>query len=108
MAVKIEYTNISPRKFVDALSRYDNSSVIYWGDNNLLTFTTYKKHKYPSSNTDRFAVVPSGWAYRPDLVANQAYGAPDFWWRIMEANDIKDIFDFKAGITIRLPGNIYL
>jgi len=108
MAVKVEFTNINPRKFVDALSRYADSTVMYWGDNHLLTFTTYKKHKYPSSGADRFAVIPGNWEYRPDLVSNQAYGAPDFWWRIMEANNIKDVFDFKAGLTIRLPGNIYL
>jgi len=45
--------------------------------------------------------------YRPDLVSRDKYGIPDFWWKIMEVNNIKDIIDFKAGRTIVLPENIY-
>ena len=42
----------------------------------------------------------------PEIVSNKVYGSPDFWWKIMEANNIKDIFDFKTGINIRLPDAI--
>ena len=47
-----------------------------------------------------------GQEYRPDLVSNRVYGTPDFWWRIMEANNIKDVFEFKAGLNLRIPGSV--
>jgi len=36
-------------------------------------------------------------------VSHEYYGHVDNWWKILEANQIKDIWDFKAGITIMLP-----
>ena len=50
-------------------------------------------------------VTPSS-RYRPDLVAAEAYGSTDFWWKIMEANNIKDVFNFKAGLNIIIPNVI--
>ena len=107
MANKIKETNINPDEFlVDKMSRYINSSVIYYGVNNLLTFTTYKREEIRTSPLqDRFAVISSGTEYRPDKVSSIAYGVPDLWWKIMEANGIYDIWDFKAGLNIRLPAD---
>lgn len=107
MANKIEYTNISTDVFVTKSSRYLNSNVIYYGDNKALSFTTYKKKPFVIGTSDQVAVIPSGMQYRPDLVSKQKYGTVDFWWKIMEVNNIKDVFDFKAGKTIILPENIY-
>jgi hypothetical protein len=108
MANKITATNFRPQDgFVAPLSRYLNSTIIYYGNNNLLTFTTYVKQIAPDDSADKFAVVPAGMEYRPDLVSQQAYGVPDFWWKIMEVNAISDIMNFKSGINIRLPNNIY-
>lgn len=59
------------------------------------------------STNDQVAVIPNGMQYRPDLVSKEKYGTVDFWWKIMEVNDIKDVMDFTAGRTIVLPGNIY-
>lgn len=107
MANKIEYTNLLPEKFVPKTSRYTDSDVIYYGDRNALTFTTYKKKDNEEGAGDRFTVVSPGQEYRPDLLSFEAYGTPDFWWRIMEANGIMDIYEFKSGTNIRLPGNVF-
>lgn len=107
MAVTTQIANLNVSSFVTSLSRYQNSEVIYWGPLNIITFTTYKKQKYPLASSDKYTVVSPGAEYRPDKVSQAAYGTPDFWWKIMEANGIMDIFDFKAGTNIRLPGNIY-
>ena len=48
-------------------------------------------------------VISPGYEYRPDLISQMVYGSPDFWWKIMEVNSIKDIFDFKAGVNLRIP-----
>ena len=47
MANYIETTNINPRRFVTVSSRYVESPVIYYTENKLLTFPTYKKQQYP-------------------------------------------------------------
>lgn len=107
MANKIEEVETSAQRFVNSTSRYVKSKVIRYGDNHKLTFKTYKKQEITSNPADKFAVVPPGMEYRPDLVSYKAYGVPDFWWRIMEANNIKDILDFKAGMTIRIPGAFF-
>lgn len=107
MANKIEDSNLFPEQFVTQTSRYFDSEVIYYGDKNVLTFTTYVKKDNSETPNDRFTVVSPGQEYRPDLLSFEAYGTPDFWWRIMEANGIMDVFDFKSGTNIRLPGNVF-
>jgi hypothetical protein len=106
MANYIENTNLQPSRFVPVSSRYTNSKVYYYTENKFLTFETYKKKEIPLSSNDKYYSVTAGDEFRPDLVSNRAYGTPDFWWRIMEVNNIKDIFDFKAGINIRIPSSI--
>ena len=83
MANYIEYTDrLNPDIYVVMSSRYMRSKVIYYGDDRKITFT-----------------------YRPDLVSQKVYFTPDYWWRIMEFNGMKDITEFVAGKTIRLPSN---
>jgi len=103
MANFTEATQISPTRFVPVSSRYATSSVVYYTENKLLTFKIYKKTPATIGPQDKYYVVSAGHQYRPDLVSNLVYGTPDFWWRIMEANNIKDIFDFKAGLNLRIP-----
>lgn len=107
MANKIEYTRIKPETFVTKVSRYQSSKVIYYSDQKIITFETYKRKKITPSRNDQVTVITPGMEYRPDLVSTDKYGLPDFWWKILEANSMKDIMDFKAGKTIVLPGNIY-
>ena len=87
-------------------SRYINSTVIRYGDEKLLTFKIFKRQPVPESADDRFMLLEKRHEYRPDVVSQIAYGFPDFWWRILEANNIFDVFDFKAGRTIRIPNNV--
>lgn len=103
MANYYESTNISPQKFVTYTSRYSENTVVYYKEEKFLAFNTYKKNKYTPSKSDRFTVITKGYEFRPDLLSQKVYGFPDYWWRIMEANNIKDIYDFKAGINIRIP-----
>jgi len=106
MANKITYPNLSSKRFVSFTSRFINSRVLYYGDNNKLTFETYKRKDYIASPNDKFIQINSSTEYRPDLVSYTAYGIPDLWWYIMEFNGIKDIYDFKTGITLRIPRRI--
>ena len=107
MANYIEYTKIDAKRFVPMSSRYAETPVVYYTENKLITFITYKKNQPNFGKKDKYYVVTAGTEYRPDLVSQNAYGTVDLWWKILEANDIKDIFDFKAGLNIRIPGNIF-
>lgn len=107
MAVPIEYAKISPSEFLFGASRYANSKVIYYGTEKKITFATYKKNFVSTSNDDTYGVIPAGAEYRPDKISQEVYGSPDFWWKILEANKMKDIYEFKAGLTIRVPGRFF-
>lgn len=105
---KIESSNIQIEKITTPLSRYRNSKVVYYtmGTRKVLTFNTYKKQiNNKISENDKFMI--NNHEFRPDLVSYDVYGTPDFWWKILEANNIKDIFDFKKGINIKIPGNVF-
>lgn len=108
MANKIEFTSVlKARDFVTPVSRYSSSRVMYYSDQRIITFETYKKTKFVASKSDQVAVIPPKMEYRPDLVSQDKYGLPDFWWKIMEVNGMKDVIEFKAGKTIILPENVY-
>lgn len=107
MANRIEFTNTRATEFVTNLSRYSKSRVIYYSDEKISTFEVYKRIKFVASSRDQVAVITPGMEYRPDLMSFEKYGMPDFWWKIMEANSMKDVIEFKAGKTIILPENIY-
>lgn len=106
MAVSIEELSTSPAAFVTTTSRYIDSKVIAWSDQKITTFNTYKKTVVDTTEADKFTVVSPGEEYRPDLTSFRAYGTVDFWWRIMEANSIFDIFDYKSGTNIRIPSSL--
>ncbi len=109
MANEIEITTLNANAFVAAGSRYANSAILKYGDKKILTFETYKRAANVTAvgKYDVYMVITPGLEYRPDLLANEYYGASDFWWRILEANGMMDIFDFKSGVTIRLPQNVF-
>ncbi len=103
MANYTEETQIPARRFVTISSRYSSKPVLYYTENKYLTFPVYKKTPIPISTADKYFVVNAGTEYRPDLISQIAYGTVDFWWRILEANNIKDVYDLKAGLNIRIP-----
>jgi hypothetical protein len=106
MANTIKSTNLKASTFVDSTSRYLNSPVIYYGGNNIITFETYVRKPPAFTAQDKYMLINKGQEYRPDLVSYRAYGDVGFWWKIMEANQIYDIWDFKAGVNIRIPAAI--
>lgn len=108
MANHIQVADLPPTRFVLSTSRYSNSTVLYYGEgaNTKTCFDIYKRGVYAISPDDRYTVVTSGQEYRPDLMSRSVYGTVDYWWKILEANGMKDIFDFKVGTNIRLPNNI--
>lgn len=107
MANQIEETELNSLTYVPSTSRYAGSKVIKYTENGFFTFPTYKKKTIPVTSQDKYWVITKGYEYRPDLASYELYGLVDFWWRLMEANGIMDIMDFKAGTNIRIPVKIF-
>lgn len=106
MPNKITPTNLSHSNFVDAASRYTKSPIVYYGDRKFITFETYKRQKYEPRGDDKFYMVTKGTEFRPDLVSRRAYGTVSYWWRILEANNMKDVWEFRAGVNVLIPSII--
>ena len=110
MAQKILFTNTDASKFVGNTSRYKDCRLIKHADTGIFTMEIYKKKKKSkafSGNNEQWMEIVPGYEYRPDLVSYEVYSTPDFWWKIMEYNNMKDIMDFSIGKTIRLPNNVF-
>ncbi len=103
MTVPIERSNVRIEAVVRGFSRYKQSEVIYWGEQRRMTFGTYLRQPYVSTGNEKVAIVTPGMQYRPDLLSYDYYGFPDAWWRILEANGMKDVYEFVPGVTVILP-----
>ena len=107
MANKIEKTRIFASTFVPVGSRYHQSEVVYYGENKYITYPIYKKDEnVDSGGKSKYTVINKSSEFRPDLISAEFYGTTMFWWKIMESNGIKDIYDFKSGLSIRIPPNV--
>jgi hypothetical protein len=95
---------------ISKTSRYAGSKVIRIrcaNDQEYVTFETFKDRNYePPSSLDKFTTITPTFEYRPDLMSYDLYGIPDFWWRLLQVNNMKDIMEFKVGRNIRVPSNL--
>lgn len=103
---EISLAPITSKSLVSGTSRYLKSDVLYYYYNkkNLLTFTTYVRQFNSVSGNETTTLLTLYYQYRPDLLSYDFYGTPGYWWAILELNGIFDIYDFVAGLTIKLPG----
>lgn len=68
--------------------------------------STVIRRTFPTKNIRFFTYV---WVEgdRIDLIANQFFGEPTYWWKIMDANpELGSPFDIPIGTTIRIPNNV--
>ena len=68
--------------------------------------SNYEPRDIPRDGTDVYKVLETKYANRPDLLAYDLYGTPNYWWVFMVVNpdQIKDpIYDFKAGLVLYVP-----
>jgi hypothetical protein len=98
------YIGTAGRNLVTPTSRYYERYLLRYGEHKKLAFQIYRKKNLKFSPSDLYYEITKEAEFRPDLVSNQTYGVPDYWWKIMEMNGMKDILEFRAGRNIRLPG----
>lgn len=71
----------------------------------------YRHRDIPAANDDRTIVIDPKYNLRPDLLAYDLYGNPQYWWVFLVRNIdfIRDpIWDFKTGLEIVVPSNRHL
>ena len=72
----------------------------------LVNSKTWKNFLVDTLDSYRFniAIIPNSMEFRPDLIANAAYGSVNLWWLICTANSIIDPnTELVAGKEIKLP-----
>ena len=90
--------------------RYDNKAQMKLLNEDVIIRNLRMKDIYvASAESDSINTIEAGEEYRPDVVAYNVYRNPLLGWVILSANNMKSIFEFKAGLMIRIPSidNIY-
>ena len=84
-----------------AVSRYLNNETKKTGEGNTV-YKTKRLKKIPVKNDDIYVASQTG--DRLDLLSNQYYGSPAYWWIIANANNIHDgKLGLKDGTILRIP-----
>lgn len=75
--------------------------------NQVLEYLSFWNGNYPIySSSDNILLLETKYDKRPDLLSNDLYGSPNWWWIFMIYNPDKiqdPIYDFVPGISIRIP-----
>ena len=88
---KIKYKRSSPYADTNQTSLY----LDFYVDRPILKF-----------DDDELIVITTKHEYKPDLLSQDLYGTPYFWWVFQRRNMevIKDpVWDLKAGLEIQVP-----
>ena len=88
------------------MARYNNTSPYFETEEKANYLDILNPRTLTAESDDRPYTVERTYAYRPDLLAYDLYGSPRLWWVFAQRNlDIIEdpIYDFKSGVTIRVP-----
>jgi len=86
------------------MNRYTKNSNIGTRYDGKRFFRTTTYPSIPVDPTDSY-IYPSSEDFL-DTLANHFYKDPTLWWVIAQANGLKGTLKPKAGIQLRIPGNI--
>jgi len=87
--------------------RFDNAKFLDYSEGCYETLTSsflYEIEKLPP--VDRFTVTSE--EKRPDLISQKIYGSTQYWWLLMEYNNIIDINNIVNGTIFEYPDLIDL
>lgn len=83
--------------------RYKNVRTIRDTERNRLHHETINKPFVALSEQDEYITVKDTEENRLDIISNNFYGTPRYWWAIAYANYIIDPFDVPRGTRLRIP-----
>lgn len=85
-------------------SRYDLKDQLLLRNDKLVIRNMRKSDLIsPTNSTDMEHQVEPKEAFRPDIIAYNVYGDPRLAWVILSFNNMKDVFELKAGMRIIIP-----
>lgn len=93
---------LKPKQY-DNACRYKNLRRIQDPETKKIHHETWFQKIVDESNEDQYMIVSIAEEGRLDIIANQYYNTPRFWWVIALANNIIDPFDIPIGTTLRIP-----
>ena len=88
------------------MAKYSRTSPYFATPQNNINLEPLVPRRFAIEGDDQVYTIERTYAYRPDLLAFDLYGSPRLWWVFAQRNpdEIEDpIYDFKPGVTIRLP-----
>ena len=93
---------LTPRKY-NHVCRYTTVRRIKDRDTGKLFHENWNKKTVDNSAQDEYFTITLREKDRLDIVANDYYNNPKFWWMIAIANNIIDPFDVPIGTRVRIP-----
>lgn len=94
------------REYSSGNSRYQNLKVISDGSNSYLETQNQKYIK--DGDLDSYHIVTEREVNRLDIIANDYYGDPSFYWVIALANNMIDPFTISRDQVLRIPSRASL
>lgn len=88
------------------MARYDSLSPWYSTRQTNDYLDIWIPRPIPAADDDFEYIIQPQYNYRPDLLAYDLYGNAKLWWVFTQRNIdvISDpIYDFRSGVTIKLP-----
>ena len=85
----------------DNSSRYSRCSRIIYDNEEIIE--SMDRIIIPKTTKDRFHEVSARDENRIDLISNQYYGTPRYWWVIAYASNIYNPLDLPIGTILRIP-----
>lgn len=88
------------------MTKYGAASPWYNTKQNRLYLEEWEPRPIPADTDDYEYIIQPQYNYRPDLLAHDIYGNSKLWWVFAQRNvDIifDPVYDFRTGITIKLP-----
>ena len=86
-----------------AISRYQNNKTKQSADGKTV-YKSKRLKRIPLKNDDIYVATQTG--DRLDLLSNQYYGSPTYWWIIANAHNIHDgKLGLKDGTILRIPAD---
>jgi len=88
------------------MAKYSQTSPYLNTPQNSVNLGFFQPRPITAEADDQTYTIERTYAYRPDLLAYDLYGSPRLWWVFAQRNpnEIEDpIYDFKPGVTIKLP-----
>lgn len=96
--------NVEVSRSNSTLSRYRNKRVLTLFDNTtFIEFIRQSMLYTDKAATDQYYFIDAGKKLRPDLLSQELYGTPIFYWIILSNNNLVSPLQMKTNLTLRVP-----